>query len=106
MLALSYSLAEQNPDWFGVAITTVDGQQLHFGDSDLEFSIQSCVKPLTYCLAVEEAGLRKTHRHIGIEPSGLAFNEVSLNADSKYAVTHTKHPIYATDLDFLLHKID
>ena len=45
-------------------------------------SIQSCVKPLIYATAVEDNGLKSVHRHVGIEPSGLAFNEVSLNSDN------------------------
>lgn len=76
-------LAEQDPSWFGVAVCTVDGQRWSYGDAQGEFSIQSCVKPLMYCVAVEETGLARVHRHIGIEPSGLAFNEVSLNADHR-----------------------
>lgn len=35
-----------------------------------------------YATAVEDLGLQEVHRHVGIEPSGLAFNEVSLNADN------------------------
>ena len=75
-------LAEADPDRFAVAITTVDGQQLVLGDADDDYSIQSCVKPLLYAVAASDLGLKKVHRHVGAEPSGLAFNEISLNADN------------------------
>jgi glutaminase len=74
-------LAEADPDWFGISVTTVDGQRFDIGDTDVDFSIQSCVKPLMYAVAIEDVGLERVHRHVGIEPSGLAFNEVSLNDD-------------------------
>lgn len=75
-------LAEQDSSWLGVSICTVDGQRFDLGDVDVDFSIQSCVKPLIYATAVEDSGLNVVHTHVGIEPSGLAFNEVSLNADN------------------------
>ena len=74
-------LADQDPEWFGVSVCTVDGQRLDIGDVDQGFSIQSCVKPLAYAVAVESNGLEEVHRHVGCEPSGLAFNEISLNKD-------------------------
>jgi glutaminase len=42
--------------WFGVSIITVDGQTFDYGDCDLPFSIQSCIKPLVYSMAIEELG--------------------------------------------------
>lgn len=47
-----------------------------FGDAQKEFSIQSCVKPLMYAIACEENGVDRVREYVGIEPSGLAFNEV------------------------------
>lgn len=74
-------LEEADPSWFGISVCTVDGQRFDIGDVDVDFSIQSCVNPLRYAVAVEDSGLDYVHKHVGIEPSGLAFNEVSLNAD-------------------------
>lgn len=73
------ALASADPSLFAVSVCTVDGQQFSCGDSAATFSIQSCVKPLVYATAVEDRGLSLVHRHVGFEPSGLAFNEVSLN---------------------------
>jgi glutaminase A len=74
-------LEEADSNWFGISVCTVDGQRFDIGDTDVDFSIQSCVKPLMYAVAIEDVGLERVHKHVGIEPSGLAFNEVSLNAD-------------------------
>lgn len=78
-------LAEQDPEWFAVSICTVDGQTFTYGNTEPShmFSIQSGIKPMLYAAAVEQNGLKKVHRHVGIEPSGLAFNEVSLNAANR-----------------------
>ena len=61
---------------------TVDGQRFHIGDVEAGFSIQSCVKPLAYAVAVEDIGVTQVHQHVGVAPSGLAFNEISLNDDN------------------------
>ena len=55
-------LATQDPDLFAVSITTVDGQQLNLGDCDVDFSLQSCVKPLLYGVVAQDNGLKRV-RH-------------------------------------------
>ena len=76
-------LARVNPEQYGVALTTIDGQQFTLGEANVEFCIQSCCKPFLYALAVEEWGEEYVHQFIGHEPSGRQFNELSLNADKK-----------------------
>ena len=49
----------------------------------VDFCVQSCCKPINYCLALEEHGEEKVHAHIGREPSGVGFNELKLNAEGK-----------------------
>jgi glutaminase len=73
-------LARVNPDQFALSICTVDGQRFSLGDSDVNFCLQSSCKPINYCLALEELGEKKVHHHIGREPSGHSFNELTLNA--------------------------
>lgn len=72
-------LAKQNPNYFGLAVCTVDGQRYQTGDVTPEFCIQSCSKPITYAMALEEFGVKKVHKHCGMEPSGSAFNALQLN---------------------------
>ena len=71
-------LAQVDPNQFAIAITTVDGQQYRVGDADTPFCIQSCSKPLSYLLALDEFGADYVHKHVGTEPSGHAFNHVAL----------------------------
>lgn len=74
-------LTKQNPNHFGVSVCTIDGQRTQFGDAGVEFSLQSCAKPINYCLAVEEHGPEEVHRHVGREPSGSVFNALKLNKE-------------------------
>lgn len=74
-------LAKVDPNLFGVSICTVDGQVIEFGDTRNRFTIQSASKPVTYSIALEEHGVDKVHQHVGKEPSGRSFNELTLNED-------------------------
>ena len=51
-------LAEVEPEQFGIAIVTTDGQVYLHGEHDSDFSIQSMCKPFNYCFAVEELGAK------------------------------------------------
>ena len=73
-------LAEVDPDQFGIAIVTTDGQIYQRGDSLKDFSIQSMCKPFNYCFAMEELGLEEVHKHVGQEPSGRQFDDLTLLA--------------------------
>ncbi len=72
-------LAGVAPDQFGVALCTIDGQRLVLGDATVPFSFQSSCKPILYCAALEQFGAQRVHEHVGREPSGLSFNELTLN---------------------------
>ena len=76
-------LARVNPEHFAVAVFSVDGQRYSFGDSRTDFCIQSCCKPINYCMALEQHGEEKVHRHVGREPSGVSFNELKLNGHGR-----------------------
>jgi len=71
-------LAHADPDQFGICIATHDGFVYEVGDSRQPFTIQSISKPLTYGLALEEAGEAAVLAKIGVEPSGDVFNAISL----------------------------
>ncbi len=76
-------LARVAPDHFAVALCTIDGQQLQLGDAHLPFSIQCVCKPMLYGAALEELGENRVHKHVGREPSGQSFNELTLNKDQR-----------------------
>jgi glutaminase len=44
-------LSKQNEENFGISICTIDGQQFNKGDTFINFCIQSCCKPINYCIA-------------------------------------------------------
>ena len=72
-------LANVNPDLYGICFCDVAGKIYARGDSENAFCLQSCSKPLSYCLA---RTLRDdVHSHVGYEPSGHAFNSFMLNRD-------------------------
>ena len=68
-------LAEVDPQHFGIAIATVDGQEFVAGDADTAFSIQSVSKVFTLTLALGMVGDRLWNR-VGREPSGTGFNSI------------------------------
>lgn len=72
-------LGRVDPEQFGLAICTIDGQRLQLGDAGVKFSFQSSCKPVLYSGALELCGEDYVHRHVGREPSGMSFNELSLN---------------------------
>jgi len=76
-------LAKVDPELYGVGLCTVDGQSFAIGDTREEFCVQSCCKPITYSLALEEHGADHVHRYVGREPSGLNFNELALGQDGE-----------------------
>lgn len=73
-------LERVDPDKFAASVCSVDGQRFSLGDSEDFFCVQSCSKPITYCLALEDQGEEVLHRYVGTEPSGKTFNELTLNA--------------------------
>jgi len=75
-------LAHADPDRLAVAVSTLDGEVYVAGDADVEFTIQSISKPFTYALAIADRGIGAVLEHIDVEPSGDAFNEISLDRET------------------------
>ena len=75
-------LADADPDWFGIAIATTDGHCYEVGETRRPFTIQSISKPFTYGLALADLGAEAVDAKVGVEPSGDAFNSISLAPDS------------------------
>jgi len=73
-------LAAADPERLGVAFATVDGQVHGAGDIDVPFTIQSISKPFAYALALADHGFGPVLAKVGVEPSGEAFNEISLES--------------------------
>ncbi|UIZ92188.1 glutaminase [Corynebacterium sp. CNCTC7651] len=76
-------LKNADPDKLGLALCTTDGHVYAVGDTDYEFSIQSISKPFVYALALDIYGAEEVHKYVGVEPSGEAFNELSLDSQGR-----------------------
>lgn len=68
-------LAKIDPDQFGVQLTTIDGKQFAFGDSEKRFSIQSIAKVFTFVLAYSRVKSNIWER-MDLEPAGTPFNSL------------------------------
>jgi glutaminase len=75
-------LAKADPNWFGIALATTDGQVVEIGDCRQLFTIQSISKPFVYGLALEDHGLDHVLSKVGVEPTGEAFNAIVLDEKS------------------------
>src|SRR5258707_4051755 len=71
-------LAKANPNWFGICLVTTSGTVYETGDSRQEFTLQSISKPFVYALALEDNGRPHVTSKVGMEPTGDAFNSISL----------------------------
>ncbi|MER7754134.1 glutaminase [Kitasatospora sp. NPDC097643] len=69
------ALAEADPEAFGMAVATVDGELYGVGDWERPFSIQSVSKLFTLALALAHGG-DTVWRGVGREPSGNPFNSL------------------------------
>lgn len=99
-------LSKVNPKNFGIVLTTVDGYQYYYGDSNIEFTIQSVSKPFIYGMAIQEYGVKKVLEKISVEPSGDAFNSISLYPESgrPFNPMINAGAITATDMIWQHHK--
>ncbi len=71
-------LSKADPNWFGISIATTDGRVYETGDTRQPFTIQSISKPFVYGIALEDRGIEAVLDKIGVEPTGDAFNSISL----------------------------
>lgn len=71
-------LAKADANWFGICIATRDGHVYEVGDTRQSFTIQSISKAIAYGLALEDRGEEHILSRISVEPSGDAFNAISL----------------------------
>ena len=69
-------LANVDPNIYGIAIVTVDGQVFTKGDLDSRVSIQSISKVFTLAKVIEEQGAKAIVEKIGVDATGLRFNSI------------------------------
>jgi glutaminase len=69
-------LANVDPNIYGIAIVTTDGQIFMQGDLDSRVSIQSISKVFTVAKVIEEQGPKAVMDKIGVDATGLRFNSI------------------------------
>lgn len=72
-------LAIVDPEPFGLALVSAGGGTYSAGDDHTGFTIQSISKPFAYALALADHGLDHVLSRVGAEPSGEAYNAISLD---------------------------
>ena len=72
-------LTRADPAHYGIALVTADGHRYSVGDVDVPFTIQSVSKAFTYGMALDRWGAAAVEQRVGVEPSGEAFNSISLD---------------------------
>lgn len=66
-----------------LALVDSDDQRVGAGDADVPFPVQSMSKAFAYGLAIDTVGLEEVFEHVDVEPSGDAFNRISLEAGDR-----------------------
>ena len=72
-------LGKVDPSLFGIALATIDGEVYAAGDANHPFTIQSVSKPFMYGYALDYYGREAVLKHVGVEPTGEAFNSIVLD---------------------------
>jgi glutaminase len=75
-------LGTADPSAFGLALVGVAGSAYQAGETEVPFTIQSISKPFVYALALHDVGIDGVLARVGVEPSGEAFNAISLEPGS------------------------
>jgi len=69
-------LANVDPNIYGIALVTADGQIFTSGDLNSRVSIQSISKVFTVARVIEEQGAKAVMDKIGVDATGLRFNSI------------------------------
>lgn len=70
-------LANVDPNIFGIALVTTDGQVYTMGDIESMVSIQSVSKVFTMAKVIEEQGYEVVEDKIGVDATGEVFNSIT-----------------------------
>lgn len=76
-------LAGEERDSFAISMAALDGETHCVGARRQAFAIQSISKVFVYALALEDHGRDYVLQHVGVEPSGDAFNSIVFDERNK-----------------------
>ena len=77
MLIILKNLATVDPNIFGIALVTTDGQVYEEGDIKSMVSIQSVSKVFTMAKVIDEQGHQAIQDKIGVDATGEVFNSIT-----------------------------
>jgi len=66
-------------DRFAIALASTEGDVYAAGHDDVAFPLQSMSKVFIYALALQDHGRDHVLEHVGVEPSGDAFNSIEFD---------------------------
>ncbi len=69
-------LAAEERNRFAICLVSTDGEAYCVGDHETPFALQSISKVFAYGLALADHGRDHVLKHVGVEPSGEAFNSI------------------------------
>jgi glutaminase len=70
------ALAKVDPNIYGIALVTADGEVYTAGDVESEVSIQSISKVFTMAMVFEQSGPAAITETIGTDATGMRFNSI------------------------------
>jgi len=70
------ALAKVNPNLFGIALVTPEGQVFTAGDITSEVSIQSVSKVFTMARVMQDSGETRIEKNMGVDATGQPFNSI------------------------------
>lgn len=77
-------LTKANLDHLGICILGSDGKMVLAGDWQVQFTIQSIIKPVLLLLALMDNGVEKVREKVGVEATGAPFDAINVTNQKIY----------------------
>jgi glutaminase len=71
------ALARVPPDLFGICVANTSGDRVEVGDTDVQFTIMSAVKPFVFALVCDVLGAEELRERVGVNGTGQPFNSLT-----------------------------
>jgi len=72
-------LAKAKKEALGIYIISSDGKHYHAGDCNINFTIQSIVKPILLLQALTDNGIEAVNSRVGVEATGKPFDAINVS---------------------------
>ena len=71
------ALARVPADLFGICVANTSGDRVESGDTEVEFTIMSVVKPFVFALVCDVLGPEELRERVGVNGTGRPFNSLT-----------------------------